>query len=282
VLTSWDQLLGEMLERDGTYDLTSTTTATARNPPPAVGVGRIAWLLKEDRELAQQLPEAEREHAEQLLRSPVIELECGRWTPPQPAADADFGLLLLDGLVARRVAAPGAFALEILGPGDIVRASEYSPLADASQFDAGWEVFQPARLAVLDKRVIAMITRWPELTLALSDRLVRRTQRLGHLLAVSHLPRLEDRLLGTLRCLAASWGRVTPRGLRVPIALTHEALGELAGARRPSVTLALAALRDRGLVTRMPDGTYLLCGDGLSSQQPPSVLGTDARHRSRA
>jgi hypothetical protein len=69
--------------------------------------------------------------------------------------------------------------------------------------------------------------------------------------------------------LAASWGRVTPLGLKIPIPLTHQALGELAGAQRPSVTLAVAALCDRGLVSRMPDGTYVLCGDRPPWLQPP-------------
>ena len=86
---------------------------------------------------------------------------------------------------------------------------------------------------------------------------------------LKRLRRIEDRLLGTLWYLAATWGRVTPRGLAVPISLTHQTLGELAGAQRPSVTLGMAALRDRGLVDRMPDGTYVLCGDHALWREAP-------------
>ena len=158
-----------------------------------------------------------------------------------------------------------ATAMEILGPRDVVRPWENPPLADTVALQTRWEIFQPARFAVLDERITALLARWPTLSVALSGRLLRRSERLSYLLAVSHLPRIEDRLLATLWYLAASWGRVTADGMTVPISLTHQGLGEIAGAQRPSVTLAMASLRDRGLVTRQAAGTYLLCGD------PPEV-----------
>jgi CRP/FNR family cyclic AMP-dependent transcriptional regulator len=238
-------------------------------PSPSVADNAGALILQEDHELAEQLPKRQREDATQLLRAPVIEVGRGNWIPPQLDPGASFGLMLLDGLVARRVEVAGASAMEILGPGDIVRPSEDAGLDGGAPLRADWEVFQPARLAVLDQQLTSLIARWPELLLAFSDRLVRRTGRLSYLLALSHLRRIEDRLLGMLWYLAASWGRVTPHGLKIPISLTHQALGELAGAKRSSVTLALATLRDRGLVSRMPDGTYVLDGDRLPWQQPP-------------
>jgi CRP/FNR family cyclic AMP-dependent transcriptional regulator len=238
-------------------------------PSPYVADSSVALILQEDHELAQQLPKRQREDATRLLRAPVTEVGRGNWIPPQLDPGASFGLMLLDGLVARRVEVAGASAMEILGPGDIVRPSEDAALDDAAPLRADWEVFQPARLAVLNQQLTSLIARWPELLLAFSDRLVRRTGRLSYLLALSHLRRIEDRLLGMLWYLAASWGRVTPHGLKIPISLTHQALGELAGAKRSSVTLALATLRDRGLVSRMPDGTYVLDGDRLPWQQPP-------------
>ncbi len=227
------------------------------------------FILQEDQELAERLPERQREEATPLLHARVVEAGRGSWAPPQLNPVTSFGLLLLDGLVARRVDIAGALAIEIVGPGDIVRPSEGPPLTDAEPVQPGWEVFHRARFAVLDQRITALITRSPELSLAFADRLVRRTSRLQIFLALSHLRRIEDRLLGTLWYLAASWGRVTPRGLTVPISLTHQTLGELAGAQRPSVTLALATLREQGLVDRMPDGTYVLCGDQPPWWHPP-------------
>ena len=65
-------------------------------------------------------------------------------------------------------------------------------------------------------------------------------------LVICQLPRVEDRVLAVLWLLAESWGHVTPAGVRLPLALTHETLGALIGARRPTVTLALRKLTDDG------------------------------------
>jgi Mn-dependent DtxR family transcriptional regulator len=48
----------------------------------------------------------------------------------------------------------------------------------------------------------------------------------------------------------------------VPLRLTHEALGHLVGAQRPTVTLALKDLRDRRLVTRLGRDGWLLAERG--------------------
>jgi CRP-like cAMP-binding protein len=80
-------------------------------------------------------------------------------------------------------------------------------------------------------------------------------------MALSHLTRVEDKLLATLWHLAGSWGRVTADGVTMPFRLTHEVLGEIIGAQRPSVTQAMGQLQQRGEVIRMADGRYLLTGE---------------------
>jgi Mn-dependent DtxR family transcriptional regulator len=47
----------------------------------------------------------------------------------------------------------------------------------------------------------------------------------------------------------------------VPIRLTHEVLGEILGAQRPSVTTALGRLQEAGQVRRGPHGGYLILQD---------------------
>jgi DNA-binding transcriptional MocR family regulator len=76
-------------------------------------------------------------------------------------------------------------------------------------------------------------------------------------LAICHLPRVEDRLLSLFWLLAESWGRVTSSGTALPLVLTHETLGALIGARRPTVTLALGELAERGAILRQ-GRTWLL------------------------
>jgi len=47
----------------------------------------------------------------------------------------------------------------------------------------------------------------------------------------------------------------------VPLALTHRILGQLVGARRPTVSTALGELAERNELNRRADGSWLLRGD---------------------
>lgn len=98
-----------------------------------------------------------------------------------------------------------------------------------------------------------------------SARLLRRLHHAHHLMAISRLRRVEDRLLATLWHLAGIWGHVTPEGVHLPLRLTHRVLGEIVGAYRPSVTVAMQRLQDRGDLLRTPSG-YLLSGDPSGSR----------------
>ena len=57
--------------------------------------------------------------------------------------------------------------------------------------------------------------------------------------------------------LAARWGKVEPGGIRLALPLTHQLLGRLVGAERPSVSHALARLAHAGLVTGHGDEWHL-------------------------
>jgi CRP-like cAMP-binding protein len=116
-------------------------------------------------------------------------------------------------------------------------------------------------VAVLDRRATALIGQSPELSVAVGSRLLRRTRSLSHLMAAQRFVRAEDRLLATLWHLAAMWGRVTPRGTLIPFRLTHQTLAGIIGAQRPTATLAVRALNERGLLTQDDRRRYLLIGD---------------------
>ena len=237
------------------------------------GGARTALILEEDDDLGQIIPAGERGRADALLRARVIDCERGLWELPRVDPDTDYGLLMLDGLIGRRVRLARAVAIEFLGPGDILRPPEDLPIAADEQLQAEWKVFEPARLAILDEQITSQLMKSTALSLALAARLTRRAHRLTYLLAISHLARVEDRVLATLWHLARHWGRVTPGGLTVPIPLLHSDLGQLVGARRPTVTLAMTALRGRELVVRQSDGRYLLPGD------PPAWLPVSSASR---
>jgi hypothetical protein len=95
-----------------------------------------------------------------------------------------------------------------------------------------------------------------------------RNERLATQVAICQLPRVEDRLLAIMWLLAESWGTVTSHGTRLPLALTHDALGGLVGASRPTVTLALRELAERGAMVRQSDGLLLLEGPPEPSVSP--------------
>jgi len=100
---------------------------------------------------------------------------------------------------------------------------------------------------------------------ALIDRTMRRSRRLGLSQAICQLRRVDDRLLVLFVHLADRWGRVRDDGLLVPLRLTQETLARLVGARRPTVSLALSRLKERGLLVRQPGGWLLTRSPGEPS-----------------
>jgi CRP/FNR family transcriptional regulator, cyclic AMP receptor protein len=166
-----------------------------------------------------------------------------------------FSAVILDGVLLHRMSIGDQPALRLLGPGDMLSRSggiRTGLLGESTHRASG-----PLRLAMLDDRVLLTARRFPRLFAGLQIRLGEQYQRLAAQLVICQLPRVEDRLLALMWLLAETWGRVTASGTVLPIALTHDALGELIGARRPTVTLALKELADRGSLFRQ-DGEWLL------------------------
>lgn len=78
--------------------------------------------------------------------------------------------------------------------------------------------------------------------------------------ASSFGPVPEVRLHVLMWHLAERMGRVRPDGVHLALPITHETLGHLVAARRPSVSAALGQLSQRGLRDRNGDG-WVLLGD---------------------
>lgn len=190
---------------------------------------------------------------------PVIAVAAGPWTPPDPGGSVrcHFGLLVLDGLLIRRVTLNGRSGGELLGAGDLLQPWALQPPYDTLRADSAWEVLQPARLGVLDGRFAARVSPWPEVAAALVARAIERSRMLAFQHVASHLPGLEGRLVALMLALADRWGRVTPDGVLVPARLTHATLAELVGASRPSVSTALARLARERALYRTPSGWLL-------------------------
>lgn len=167
-----------------------------------------------------------------------------------------FAALVVDGMVLHHIRVAEQLGMHLLGPGDIV------PLKQLLRFglvvESSRRAVPATRLAILGREVLFAARKWPSLLESLQLRAAQQAERLSVQLVICQLPRVDQRLLSLMWLLAESWGRVTPSGTAVPLKLTHEALGALIGARRPTITLALRDLSERGAIVRQAEGWLLL------------------------
>lgn len=226
---------------------------------PSPQGGRVA-LLALDPELADAVPSANRELARLALTAPVVSFEPGKLPVIEPPPQDCLGALILEGLLIRSVDVSGGGCIEFLSAGDLIRPWVDDVDDELVSLDSHWEVTEAARLAVLDRLFIQRAARWPEVLATLYGRGIDRARRLAANSAISHVRRVDARLLTLFWRLAGRWGRVTPEGIVVPLRLTHHTLGCLVGAQRPSVTTALGKLVRQGEVSRTREGYWILHG----------------------
>jgi CRP/FNR family transcriptional regulator, cyclic AMP receptor protein len=185
-----------------------------------------------------------------------------------------FGATVLQGLVMNSLRVGEQVGIQLLGPGDLlVPGSDFLPgwLADFESRTAG-----PAKLGLLGNDVLAAAHRWPRVVQALYASIGDQMQRLTAQLVICQLPRVDDRVLAMLWLLSESWGQVTPSGVRLPLGLTHETVGALVGAARPTVTLALRKLTEEGAIVHQDTGWLLLKAPPEPSEPGPRILPPEA------
>ena len=235
-------------------------------------------VLEEDQSLGAVLAEEDFAAAKRFAVAEVVTVARGTCKPTERFdGDGLLGLLVLEGLLVRQVAVAERQCGELVGPGAVLRPwddfGRHAPLP----FDLKWRVIQTTRVALLDQRFLATIVRWPRLIEAFVERATERAQTLAFNVAIHCLQHVDLRLLVLLWHLADRFGRVTPAGTVVPLALSHADLAELVGAARPSVSAALRELSAEGLVQRSrSDRSWIL------SQEPPSELRDMRRRRAAA
>ena len=236
---------------------------SARPDPPAEPPSwrgdrdvRGVSLLTADPDLGRRLPEDQFEQAQRGAVLAAVTLSPGRWEPDQLGDSAAVrgeirGFFVLSGVVMTEVSIASRTCMRLLAPQEIVLIGATDGSLPASW---GWSVLKAAQIAVLDDRLLIIARRWPQLVIALLERAGRQSQSALLQQAISQLPRAEDRLLALLWSIADRWGTVRADGVWVGLPLTHEALAQMIGARRPTVTLGLRALVNQGLLTADKDG----------------------------
>ena len=215
-------------------------------------------LLDVDPDLGEHLSAEDRKRASIQLE--IVRVPRGPWQPPTIERGGT-GLLVCAGLLARRLHLGTVSSTELVGPGDILRPGEDDLVSSLSPALTDWRALEDSRAAVIDRAATVTIGRLPELSAAISARLLRRARCLSYLMAAQHFLRVEDRLVATLWHLASQWGRVTPQGTVVPFRLTHETLAGIIGAQRPTTTTALQSLSKQRRILRDERRYFVLCGD---------------------
>lgn len=242
-----------LADRVGAKEMT-----TVQTEPPLVR------LLDVEPELAARLREDDRAEARERLRLRRATLASGdQWPAPDRPRDRAFGVLILEGLLVEETQIAGRSSQQLLGAGDVALVAPADAMASLDvtvRLIAGTE----CEIALLDDRLQAPFMLWPGLAIGVLDRVGRRLARSSAQAAIAQLPRVEDRLEATFWDLADRWGRVTPSGIHIPLQLTHQTLAMLVGGRRPTISLALTTLAERGIVTRRRDGSWLLVASAPS------------------
>ena len=205
-------------------------------------------LLELDPDLGQLLPDERLSTARRDLRVAVRTVETGPWEVERlsGASPEHLGLLVVEGIVAREVLVSDTISTELLGPGDVVRPWRIQDGSTLLRHTVRWNVLTRSRFALLDRRLSAELGRYPEIGAAIVDRVNERALRLALTQAISQLNRVDRRLLALFWHLAERWGRMTADGVALPMTLSHRMLGQLVGARRPTVSTALSDLVARG------------------------------------
>ena len=228
-----------------------------------MAVATLCRVLASDPDLASGLDGRRLRSAEQECIAAEVTVDAGPWRPEEgegEAARGGMGLLILSGLVVRRVGADGRYGAELLGPGDLLRPWEHDGEDTTLPFETSFRVIERLRVAVLGPKATARMVAYPEIIGAVVGRGMERARHLAITMAIAHYPRIDRRLLLLLWHLADRWGRVTPGGICIPTRLTHALLADLVVARRPAVTTALAQLEQEGHIIR-EGGVIILQGE---------------------
>ncbi|MBV9415777.1 MAG: Crp/Fnr family transcriptional regulator [Solirubrobacterales bacterium] len=242
----------------------STMHGNGAMPPTMTAVTRI---LAEDPDLSDGLTGERLKDAVRDCVAGTFLWRAGPWSPPEELGDMQFGigLLIMEGLIVRRVGVGGRFGAELLGDGDLMNPFHPHDMGTSLPRTGKWRVLRDSRMAILDSEFVMRASRYPQVVSALLARALKRSRHIATNMAIVQQPRIDLRLHMLFWELADRWGIVRQDGVHVLLPLTHATLSDLVAARRPTVTKALGELAQRGAVI-WTGSDWLLPGE------PPSEL----------
>ena len=239
----------------------------SRGATAEIAIDDVTQILAHDPDLTDGLTGERQDDAIRDCVAGTVRCPAGPWTPPDEMGDMQFGigLLIVEGLIVRRVGVAGRFGAELLGDGDLMNPFHPHDMGTSLPRTGKWRVLQDARMAILDSEFVLRASRYPEVVSALLARALRRSRHIATNMAIVQQPRIDLRLHMLFWELADRWGIVRQDGVHVPLQLTHATLSDLVAARRPTVTKALGELAQRSAVV-WTGNDWLLPGE------PPDEL----------
>src|SRR5947207_1096208 len=139
------------------------TWAPGRFASPVSTDGTRTQILNAAPWLTRDMTEQERAEATARALAPTLAVAQGPWDPPVLGEARAWGILVLDGVLARRASIRGHFATELMGPGDVVRPWTYTgPLASIAA-EATFIAHSRITVALLDEEFAAAASPWPHI-----------------------------------------------------------------------------------------------------------------------
>jgi CRP-like cAMP-binding protein len=180
----------------------------------------------------------------------TIAVRPGAWRPDPPECygRGAFAMVVVEGLILSEVHLHEQPATQLFAREDVL--DPWGPAADVtlSGEHVAWRALAPVRLAVLGERFLGASARRPSLALALHRRLAAQGHRASRYAAIAQLRRVDQRIVALFCLLAEDHGRVGADGIRLELRLTHQDIGGLIGACRPTVSQALKSLDAGGVL----------------------------------
>jgi CRP/FNR family transcriptional regulator, cyclic AMP receptor protein len=206
----------------------------------------------------------------QRLAARSMHLAEGPFDPREfvPNPHGWLGLLIVSGQLLVEIEAGRGPTGWLVGPEDLLRPWEMDELALTA--DGTWTALSESEIVLLDADFARRTLGIADVSRALLAKSAQSTHWLLAKSLITATPVIEERLLLLFALIGERWGRATPEGVMISLPLTHRVLASLVGARRPSVSTALGALDEEGLVSRVPR-------DGWLARRPPPLADPSPR-----
>ena len=167
----------------------------------------VMRILAHDPDLSDGLTGPRLDDATRDCVAGTVHFAAGPWIPPNQMGDMRFGLglLILDGLIVRRVGVAGRFGAELLGDGDLLNPFHPHDMGTSLPRTGKWRALRDSHMAILDSEFVLRASRYPEVVSSLVARALRRSRHIATNMAIVQQPRIDLRLHAA-RELADRWG----------------------------------------------------------------------------